>query len=138
MATNEHQLDKAFEYLEKIPAESPRRGEAELKAGQALWTAYLAAAGSEAEQRPPQAELDRMLKQAQETLARGLERMRKELRSGGAVDYTMAAAALSLAQIYVGADRGGKGRDLARGPGNRPGRARGREKPARRSGQFRH
>lgn len=116
LAANEQQLNKVVEYLEKIPAESPRRGEAELKAGQAMWTAYLAAAGSEAERRPPQAELDRMLKQAQETLARGLDRMRKQMQSGVAPDYTLVAAALSLAQIYVGADEAAKAVALLEDP----------------------
>ena len=116
LAANEQQLDKAFEYLEKVPAESPRRGEAELKAGQAMWSAYLAAAGKEAAHRPPQVELERMLKQAQETLARGLDRMRKQLQSGAVVDYSLVAAALSLAQIYVGADEAAKAVALLEDP----------------------
>ncbi len=57
-----------------------------------------------------------MLKQAQETLDQGLSRMRKQLQSGGAVDYTMAAAALSLAQIYVGADQAAKAVALLEDP----------------------
>src|SRR5439155_6728533 len=35
-------LDQAQEYLAKIPTDSPQRGTAELRTGQALWASYLA------------------------------------------------------------------------------------------------
>lgn len=40
-AAASHQIDQALEYLNKISVQSPRRGQAELRAGQALWAAYL-------------------------------------------------------------------------------------------------
>jgi len=93
----------AAEYLDKIAPESPRRGEAELMTGQSLWGAYLKSARLPDDERPSQEELDTMLKEAQDTLKKGIERMRKPVDEGGEVSYTLLTAVLSLAQIYVGA-----------------------------------
>ena len=100
VAVGEEKLDKAMEYLAKIPEDSPRRGDADLKAGQALWATYLRAARSE--ERPPQEELDKMVETARKLLADGIKRSRGAVDAGTAsVSSTMATAALSLAQIDV-------------------------------------
>jgi tetratricopeptide (TPR) repeat protein len=111
---NRGDLDRAQEYLAQIPDDSANRGDAELKTGQAMWSAYLsgmaelqkwrkpAEDGGEA---PPQdvdlaareKELEDLKQRAQKTLADGVSRMRQRDR----VDQTLAAAVLSLAQIYV-------------------------------------
>ncbi len=93
----------AAAYLEKVSADSPRRGEAELMTGQSLWGAYLQAARLEDAERPSQEQLDAMVKQAQETLKNGIDRMRKQVDEGGQVTYTLMTAILSLCQIYIGA-----------------------------------
>ena len=95
--------NEAAAYLEKVSPDSPRRGEAELMTGQSLWGAYLQAARLEEGERPSQEKLDAMVKQAQDTLTKGIERMRKQVEEGGEVSYTLAAALLSLSQIYIGA-----------------------------------
>ncbi len=94
---------EAAEYLEKVSADSPRRGEAELMTGQSLWGAYLQAARLPDDERPSQEKLDAMVKQAQETLKNGIDRMRKQVDEGSEVSYTLMTAVLSLAQIYIGA-----------------------------------
>jgi hypothetical protein len=104
IATNEHDVDQVLAYLAKIPEQSPRRGEAELKAGQALWIAALVASRQPDESRPPQPDIDNIRQQAQETLARGVERITKSAEATG-VNFTMAAAALSLSQIYIESGR---------------------------------
>jgi tetratricopeptide (TPR) repeat protein len=96
-AATQGQWDKAQEYLKKVPDSSPRRGQAELRAGQALWSAYLRRSQLPAGERPPQAELDALKKQAQEVLEQGVARMEKS----GQVDGTVAAAVFALAQICV-------------------------------------
>ncbi len=98
IAIREQNLEKAAEYLSKIPETSPRRGQADLKAGQALWGAYL----NSSQREPPmeQADRDRILAQAQETLERGITRMREVLGENEA-DYTLLASELSLAQIAL-------------------------------------
>ncbi|MHC4177371.1 MAG: hypothetical protein ACYSWU_07685 [Planctomycetota bacterium] len=96
-------LDKAQEFLQKVPADSPGRGEIELMTGQRLWAAYLQASRKEEAERPSQQVLDKMVEQAQKTLEDGITRMRKSVDDEGEVSPTLAAAVLSLAQIYIGA-----------------------------------
>ncbi len=96
-------LDKAQEYLRKVPADSPRRGEIEMMTGQRLWATYLLASRKVEAERPSQPELDKMVEQAQKTLEDGIARMRKSVDQGGKVSDTLAAAVLSLSQIYIGA-----------------------------------
>ncbi|HVA46074.1 MAG TPA: hypothetical protein VNH11_06840 [Pirellulales bacterium] len=111
VAVGEEQLDKALEYLAKIPDDSPRRGDADLKAGQALWAAYLRAARSE--ERPPQAELDKMVETARKLLDDGLKLSRDGIDKGTAsVSATMATAALSLGQIDIESGQADKAIDL--------------------------
>jgi len=104
VATHERNVEQLMGYLVKIPEQSPRRAEAELKAGQALWYASRMAAREAEESRLPQADIDKMREQAQETLARGVERIMKSPDPAG-VSFTMAAAALSLSQIYLETNR---------------------------------
>ncbi|MCO6453903.1 MAG: hypothetical protein J5I93_01195 [Pirellulaceae bacterium] len=94
-------LAAALEYLQKIPETSPKRGESELKTGQALWSAYLRGMSELREAASPdpakEAELSTLKTQAQKTLADGIGRM----KAVGNVDSVLTLAVLSLAQIYV-------------------------------------
>lgn len=101
IAANERDVERTVEYLGKIPEDSPGRGNAELKAGQVLWSAYIEQSQAPEGERPPQAELDAMAAQAQSTLEKGIERMRANVKEGAEIDATLAAALLSLSQIYV-------------------------------------
>lgn len=101
VALRAQDLAQAAEYLNRIRPESPRRGEAELKAGQAMWGAYQSAARLPTDERPPQAELDKQLAAAKEILERAVQRMRENLSSGGELTYTLLAAELSLAQLNI-------------------------------------
>jgi len=96
-ASSRGEWDKSLEYLKNVSPDSPRRGQAELRAGQALWSAYLRRAQLPDDERPPQAELDSLKKQAQGVLEDGIARMEKS----GKVDATLAAAVFALAQICV-------------------------------------
>lgn len=106
----EKRLDKALEFLGKIPADSPNRGMAELKTGQALWAAYLEGQrevrlwdqGAVGAPEPDviakrKTELEELKKQAKNILVAGVERM----QASGEVSNVVATAVLSLAQIYV-------------------------------------
>jgi len=103
-------LKEAQEYLAKIPVESPQRGTAELKTGQALWASYLSGVRQTREwengtQPLPEAmdlnahkqDLEELKNKARQTLSDGVERMRKT----GETSKVLATAVLSLAQIYV-------------------------------------
>jgi tetratricopeptide (TPR) repeat protein len=106
----EKKLKEAQDYLKKIPLESPHRGSAELKTGQALWASYLENSKllrdweTGTVQKPDDVdiparkqELEQLKSTAKETLVGGVERMRTAGDSGAVI----ATAVLSLTQIYV-------------------------------------
>jgi tetratricopeptide (TPR) repeat protein len=104
IAATNREPDKAADYLAHVSADSPRRGEAQLAAGQALWGACIEAARLPEEQRPAQADMIKMIAEAQRTLDAGIRRLRKPVDAGGRANYSLVAATLSLAQICL--DRG--------------------------------
>jgi tetratricopeptide (TPR) repeat protein len=119
------QLDKAEAYLTKIPVESPSRGSAELKTGQAMWSAYLRGmqevrAQETAEEGPPEGvnlaerkkELEDLKTRAQSTLTNGVTRMKES----GDTSATFASAMLSLAQIYVDTNQTAKAIEILEDP----------------------
>ncbi len=87
-------VERARAYLDRIPADSPRRGEAELKTGQALWLSYRKTVGQN--QSSDRAEAATLLEAAQGLLQAGIER----LRDIGPTSLSVQAA-LSLAQTHV-------------------------------------
>lgn len=100
-------LDKAQQYLEMIPSESPQRAEAELSTGKAMWGKYRlgmieirrwqkegAPEGVDVAAR--QAELDQLKAKAEGILTAGVSRMSKS-----APTSTSSAAILSLAQVHL-------------------------------------
>ena len=106
----ERKLQEAEDYLSKIPRDSPHRGSAELKTGQALWANYLESSQlvraweTGAQQKPDEVDLTarkedlaQLKTRAKSTLAAGVERMRASGDSGEMI----ATAVLALAQIYV-------------------------------------
>jgi hypothetical protein len=103
-------LEEAEKYLNDIPPDSPKRGEAEMKTGQAMWSAYLLGMQDirkweNGEEVKPEgvdlaakkAALDQIKARAQKILEDGVTRM----KGTGKVDEAAATASLSLAQIYV-------------------------------------
>jgi len=98
-------VERAAEYLNKIPADSPRRGQAELRAGQALWSTYLKALRQPEAERPSAEQLAALRKQAREVLEGGIERVKK---AGTTPDATLATAVFSLAQLLLEADEPAK------------------------------
>lgn len=94
-------VERAAEYLNKIPADSPRRGQAELRAGQALWSTYLKALRQPEAERPNAEQLEALRKQAREVLEGGIARVKT---AGTPPDATLATAVFSLAQLLLEAD----------------------------------
>lgn len=103
-------LDAAERYLADIPEDSARRGDAEIKTGQAMWSAYLRGMQrkrrieSGDEQSPEgfdldaeQENLEELKDRAQRILVAGIQRM----QANGTASEVSVAAALSLAQLYV-------------------------------------
>jgi len=107
-------LDEAEMYLKKIPEDSPRRGESELKTGQAFWSNYLRTAkairdmkkagGDQTGVAAKEANLVDLKTRAEKMLSDGITRMKES----GKASSTMVSAVLSLAQIYVDTDQASK------------------------------
>ena len=104
-AVDNRDLGKAEECLAKMAPDSPRRAQAELRLGQALWAVYVQESNKPEEERPPQAKLDEMITKAQQALEQGIAQMRKSVDEGGGVDYALVFSVLSVAQIYIGAGK---------------------------------
>ncbi|MDZ4781587.1 MAG: tetratricopeptide repeat protein [Planctomycetia bacterium] len=96
LAVMDKRAGDAIKYLEQVPTASPRRGDAELKTGRALWAQYLATNRLEPGQRPPQTDLDQQAKQARELLVSGVARA-----AGGRASTELVAGAITLASIKL-------------------------------------
>jgi hypothetical protein len=112
---SEGQLAKAEDYLSKIPTDSPQRGTAELKIGQALWAAYTRGMKQAREQEESatsagtdpgvakqqsaarREELKEVKNRAEKTLAEGVQRM----ENSGKIDPVLTSAVLSLASVWI-------------------------------------
>lgn len=103
-------LDMAEKYLNDIPENSAKRGDAEIKTGQAMWSAYLRGMQElrkweRGDEPTPEGvdvdakkkTLDQLKGRAQTILANGVQRMQQ----AGGVTEALVTAALSLAQIYL-------------------------------------
>lgn len=121
----EGKLDDAERYLQGIPVDSPKRGDAEIKTGQAMWGAYLRGMqeirGWEADQATipagvdvaaKKASLEQLKARAQKVLMDGVSRMAQ----AATVSESLAVAALSLAQIFVDTDQTAKAVALLEDP----------------------
>lgn len=116
VAIEQQDLAKAAEYLNKIAPESPRRGEADLKAGSALWGQYLTSMRLPPEERPAPEALAALSQRAESTLAEGVARMRQAIVDPSQVTYTLLASELSLAQIYVESGQSAKALEVLEKP----------------------
>jgi len=118
-------LDQAQEYLARIPADSPQRGMAELKTGQALWASYLensklvrdwetgaAPQPDDVDLPARKKELASLQSNAKQILVDGVARM----QAGGEVSVVLITASLSLAQIYVDTNEAAKAVALLEDP----------------------
>lgn len=115
-------LDRARAYAQQIPADSPQRGPAELRVGEALWRSYLLGVNEvrqwERDNESPDAtseqaaelaariaartaELEQQKITALDILETGVARM-KQTES---LDPTVPRAVLALAQVYVDTDQ---------------------------------
>jgi len=116
VAIERQDLAKAAEYLANIAPESPRRGEADLKSGSALWAQYLSAMKLPEQERPAPEELAALSQRAETTLAEGVARMRQAIVDPSQVTYTLLASELSLAQIYVESGQAAKALEVLERP----------------------
>jgi hypothetical protein len=107
-------LDEAEDYLQRIPETSTRRGEAELRTGQALWNEYLASIQKQrdaAADKSNAEQLEKMKQRSQALLTQGVERMRKADPSP-----LLIQAVLALAQSYIDANQAAAALELLEDP----------------------
>ncbi|MGD0900237.1 MAG: hypothetical protein ABR915_20580, partial [Thermoguttaceae bacterium] len=114
-AVADGRLDEARQHLDAIPVGSPRRGEAELGLGQALWTAYRAEKGdgSNLPHGGPEAgpasrephKLDLSPFSAEQLLKDGMARTRSAVGAGQTLSGMAAAGSLAMAEISLDAGR---------------------------------
>ncbi|MDO5580079.1 MAG: hypothetical protein Q4G69_03005 [Planctomycetia bacterium] len=94
-------VDYARQCLERIPAESPQRGTAELRFGQSLWAEYLRLiAEANDSDKKEQTSKETILEEARKSLENGLTRI-LSASQGKEEDYLTVYSALSLAQIFL-------------------------------------
>ncbi len=113
LALGEGQLDNAEQYLQGISAASPRRGEAELNLGQALWQRAQHLLRSSTLEHDHTAEAEKTIARATSLLGDGIARCRKASDAGVAtqgprgtdcqsvLQESLPAAMLALAQIHI-------------------------------------
>lgn len=100
-AVDNRDLDEARQTLAGIPEDSPRRAEAEIRLGQALWAFYVRELEMAGDAPADRQKLDALVDEAQQLLAQGLERKKAALDKGATVDYVMVAGARELARVYL-------------------------------------
>lgn len=107
LALSKSDYPRAATYLDKITDDSPRKGLAILKTGQALWGQY--AIKSQPDKQTPQPELEALLQESEAKLTAGIEKARGALGAGDPPPYELLAAELSLAQLYSRTNRNAEG-----------------------------
>jgi cellulose synthase operon protein C len=99
LALADGQLEKAGQYLKEISGPSPRRGEAELSLGRALWSRATFLARTSTLEHNHDEEAEKITARAAEMLADGIERYRKLVDTGKASRGPLPHALLALAQV---------------------------------------
>ena len=124
LALNDGQLEKADQYLQQIAAASPRRGEADLNLGQALWQRAQYLLRTSTLERDHTAEAEKMITRAAGLLGDGIAGCRKATGSGAddkqiaaAASPALPAAMLTLAQIHMTEGRPAEALALLEEPG---------------------
>ncbi len=122
LSVGQGRLEAAEQTLEQISAASPRRGEAELNLGQALWRQAQQLPRTSVLKHDRATEAAQTIARAMGLLADGVARCRKAIESGakGAGEIPkglLPAATIALAEIYVADGRPSEALPLLEDPG---------------------
>ena len=96
--------EQSADWYSQVPETASQFTNAQIRAGQAYWAAYIDGASKEADQ-PPQAELDGWMASAEKFLKNGIDRSEKETPAATPASDDLIAAKLSLVQILVSAGK---------------------------------
>lgn len=95
--------EQSAEWYGQVPETASQFTNAQIRAGQAYWAAYIDGASKEAAEQPPQADLDAWMASAEKFLKNGVARSEKETPAATPASDDLIAAKLSLVQILVSA-----------------------------------
>jgi hypothetical protein len=99
------QHERSAEWYGQVPETASQFTNAQIRAGQAYWAAYIGGASKPAAEQPPQADLDGWMKSAEKFLKNGIDRSEKETPAATPASDDLIAAKLSLVQILVSAGK---------------------------------
>lgn len=94
-------FDQAAEWLKQVPESSSRYIDAQQRAAQVLWSAYIEAAQLPDLDKPPQAKLDEWITQAEAAFRKGIEKGERDIPAGNPASDSLIAAKVALVQILV-------------------------------------
>jgi cellulose synthase operon protein C len=89
------------DWYSQVPESAPQFTNAQIRAGQAYWAAYIEGASKAAAEQPPQAELTGWMTSAEKFLQSGIARSEKDTPAATPASDDLIAAKLSLVQILV-------------------------------------
>lgn len=95
------QHEQSAKWYGQVPETASQFTNAQIRAGQAYWAAYIDGANKDAAEQPPQADLDGWMASAEKFLKNGIERSEKETPAATPASNDLIAAKLSLVQILV-------------------------------------
>lgn len=102
------QHGQSAEWYSQVPETASQFTNAQIRAGQAYWAAYIDGASKDAAEQPPQADLDGWMASAEKFLKNGIDRSENETPATTPAADDLIAAKLSLVQILVSAGKYGE------------------------------
>ncbi len=97
------QHGQSAEWYGQVPETASQFTNAQIRAGQAYWAAFIEGASKDSAEQPPQADLDGWMASAEKFLKNGIARSEKETPAATPASDDLIAAKLSLVQILVSA-----------------------------------
>jgi hypothetical protein len=116
VAAFDNDLDDASRWLAKIPEKSARRGDAELKLGEAYRDAYVRAQDNDGPRKPQPEVVDALAKRAASLLSQGLARSHAKVDGGEPATVEVVAAGLMLAEMEINAGQPQKAVEVLEDP----------------------
>jgi len=97
--------EQSAEWYGQVPETASQFTNAQIRAGQAYWAAYIEGASKESAEQPLRADLDGWMASAEKFLKNGIARSEKETPAATSASDDLIAAKLSLVQILVSAGK---------------------------------
>ncbi|NQV27892.1 MAG: tetratricopeptide repeat protein, partial [Rhodopirellula sp.] len=99
------QHQRSADWYSQVPETASQFTNAQIRAGQAYWAAYIDGASKSAAEQPPKADLDGWMASAEKFLKNGIARAEKDTPAATPATDDLIAAKLSIVQILVSAGK---------------------------------